>query len=123
MNNKSLNNSRYEIPLSIVVFMLILLVITKNQIFIYLAFGIGLISLLSKTITNYIVLGWTLILKIVGAINAHVILGLVFFVILFPISMIYRILNKDSLNLKSGKESYFSTREHRYTPKDIENPW
>lgn len=123
MDNKPSNNSRYEIPLSIVIFMLILFLISKNTIFIYLALGIGVISLLSKRITHYIVLVWNQIIKIVGTINAHVILGLIFFVILFPISMVYRLLNKDNLNLKSGKESYFQTRDHRYTAKDIENPW
>lgn len=123
MSNKTLNQSRYEIPLSIVLFMLIIFFISKNDLFIFIAFGIGLISLLSKTITHYIVLVWNYILKIVGTINAHVILGLVFFIILFPISIIYRLLNRDSLNLRAGKESYFLKRDHLYTSKDIENPW
>ncbi|MEM9545088.1 MAG: SxtJ family membrane protein [Bacteroidota bacterium] len=123
MNNQQNENSKHEIPLSIVLFMLILYFISKNSIFIIIGFSIGLLSLLSDTITYYISWAWKQLLRGVGFINAHVLLGLVFFVILFPISLLYRLSNRDSLNLKSGKKSYFEERDHIYVAKDIENPW
>ena len=115
--------SKHEIPLSIVVFMLILFFISKTDVFIYLAFGIGLVSLLSKRMTNVFIWLWTRLLKYVGLVNTHLILGVIFFIVLFPISLIYRMWNKDSMNLKAGKDSYFIQRDHLYTAKDVENPW
>jgi len=123
MNTKSNGNSRHEIPLSIVLFMLIIYFISKNPIFIIIGFSIGLLSLLSDTVSYYISWVWKQILRVVGFINAHLLLGLVFFVVLFPISILYRLSNRDSLNLKPGKKSYYEDRDHRFTAKDIENPW
>lgn len=123
MNQKISSNSKHEIPLSIVIFMLIIFFLSKNSIFITVAFVIGLLSLLSDKISYYISWVWQRILRVIGFINAHILLGLVFFVVLLPISLLYRIMNKDSLNLKAGKKSYYLDRDHLYTAKDIENPW
>jgi hypothetical protein len=46
-----------------------------------------------------------------------------FFMILFPISLLYRISNKDNLRLKHSHKSIWIQRNHKYTSADLENIW
>ena len=113
----------YEAPLVIVLFILVFYFIFGNGILIKIAFLIGFLSLLFKRLA--IILGyiWRRILKTLGFINAHVLLSLVFILVLMPVSFLYKLSNKDPLNLKGGKDSYFIVRNHQFEPKDLENPW
>ena len=59
--------------------------------------------------------GWMNLGKILGRVNSHLILGLVFIFVLLPIALIMRILGHDPLKIKkSNKKSY---REVRLTNK------
>ncbi len=116
-------DSHYEVLLSIVLFLLIFYFFSDNSTFVYIAFGVGLIALLSKRVTQIIHSGWIKLMTLVGFVNSHILLGAVFFLVLLPISLVYRLFHKDSINLKAGKKSYFHNRDHRYTAKDLDNPW
>ena len=122
MKNKKKFNS-FEIPLSIVILLLILFFLFDNLWFARIGLAIGLFSLLSKTFRRSISILWTKALSIVGFVNAHVLLSLIFFIILLPISIFYRLFNKDKLKLKAGKASYFENRDHLFVAEDLENPW
>jgi hypothetical protein len=54
---------------------------------------------------------------------SKIILGTLFFVVLFPISVLYKISNKDKLRLKRSKSSTWVERNHTYTSTDLENIW
>ena len=120
--NKEISN-RYEAPLVVVLFLIILFFIWGNIIFVKIAFLVGFISLLSKQVANFIGQAWKRILRIIGFVNSHVLLSLVFILVLIPLSFLYRLSKKDPLNLKGGKESYYVERNHQYEPKDFEKPW
>ena len=122
MHGKKIKD-RYEVPLSIVLFFLILFWLSKYELFILLAFAVGILSLLSRSLAYLITHSWQKLIKALGFVNAHVLLTLIFYILLLPIALIYRWRNKDSLNLKSGKASYYTDRDHKYTPADLENPW
>ena len=116
-------DSKYEVILSVVIFMLILYFLSQHTLFVKIGFGLGLLALISNTMTQWIVTLWRYLLKGLGIINSHLLLGLVFYVVLFPLSMIYRMLNRDILNIKGGKETYFTQRDHVYSKEDLDNPW
>lgn len=121
--SKMKSNSIHEVPLSIVLFMLIIAYFTSNLLFVKIAFAVGLLSLLSSYFATALTKVWGKIIGVVGFINAHVLLSIIFFVILLPISLIYRLFNKDTLNLDAGKSSYYSERNHTYSAGDLKNPW
>jgi hypothetical protein len=54
---------------------------------------------------------------------SRIILGTLFFMILFPISLLYKIPNKDNLLLKRSDKSTWIKRNHKYTSGDLENIW
>lgn len=84
---------------------------------------IGLIGMFS-THTQYISNGWMKVGEAMGAVSSRVILSAIYFLFLFPIALIYRMGEKDTLQLKKSESvSYFITRNLHYEAKDLKNPW
>ncbi len=117
--NKTSSNKSFGI-LFFVVFIVISLwpLLQGNPIRIW-ALSIALIFLLlglinSKTLTplNYI---WIKFGEILGHIIAPIVMGIIFFLILTPISLILRVFGKDLLNIKFIKKinSYWIKRNKR----------
>lgn len=84
---------------------------------------IGLLNLISPKIGAYMAYAWLKFGHFLGWINSRIILTIVFYCILFPISLIFRLTNKDPLQRKKTSGSNFSTRNHLYGKKDLENIW
>jgi hypothetical protein len=56
---------------------------------------------------------------------SKIMLALVFFLVVFPMGLIRRILGKDTLRLhqfRKEKTSVFAERNHEYTAADLDNP-
>lgn len=63
---------------------------------------------------------------ILGTVMSKVVLSIIFFVIVTPISLIRKLLGEDPLKLKSWKqsgESAFHQRNITFTKKDVEKPF
>ncbi len=67
---------------------------------------------------------------VLGSVMSKVLLSIIYFAILMPVAMVRRILGKDSMRLRAWAErdseaqkSAFVVREHKYTKKDLENPY
>lgn len=116
------NKTGYDISLSIVLLLSIVYFITGKPLFIYIGFALGVLCLLSNSVNYYITNIWKKVLAVVGTINAHLILSLVFFVVLLPTALLYRLFNKDPLNLKKGNTAFIN-RDKLYEAADFDNPW
>jgi hypothetical protein len=104
--------------------MTIFFFITDRIALLYVGVGVAAIGLLVPIAAKAIHWLWMGIAKVGGFINSHIILGLVFFLILTPLALLRRLGRKDLLQLrKKSSGSYFTTRDHRYTGKDLEKPW
>ncbi|MEL6562112.1 MAG: SxtJ family membrane protein [Bacteroidota bacterium] len=96
----------------------------ENKYLTIAAIAIGVISLIIPTVGYYIVWLWYKIAEVLGWINSRIILAVLFYLFLFPISIIYRLFNKDSLHVKKpGSDTMFTSRDHQYSAKDFENMW
>jgi hypothetical protein len=92
--------------------------------FLYISGAIGVLSLMSETISNLILKVWFKIAMILGWINTRIILGLVFFVFLTPFAWLQRLfVRKNYLSLKDSESTVFHTRNHQYKPEDFDNIW
>lgn len=113
-----------ETLLAIAIGMTLFFLITKRFEFLYVGFGLGVLGMASPFAAKYIYLGWTGIAKVMGFINSHIILGVIFFFILTPLALLRRLGKKDLLQLRKKEAgSYYITRDHKYTGKDLEHPW
>ena len=61
-----------------------------------------------------------------GTVVSKIILSILFYLFVFPVAWVRRLMGKDSMQMKSwkkGKESVFRVRDHRFEAKDLENPY
>lgn len=85
---------------------------------------VGVLSMMSSTVMNVITSVWFKFAEILGNyVTGPILLGIVFFLILFPISILAKIFSKDNLMRKRKDDSYYVTRDHAYVTEDIENIW
>jgi hypothetical protein len=66
--------------------------------------------------------GWMAFGHVLGWINARIILGLVFFVVVTPIGLVMRLFGKDLLRMRSPRSaSYWIKRDQPLDPKSLRN--
>ena len=80
-------------------------------------------SFFSLKLGGLITSGWLKLGEGMGYVMSKVILGTVFFVLVSPLSMLYRLFNKNHLKLKKSNGSYYVQRDHLFQKKDLENTW
>lgn len=100
-----------------------LFLMTDKLYFLYLAFGIGLLSLLSKWAEQKVVWSWFKIGHLLGWVNSKILLSAMFILMIIPLAFIKKLLGKPSIQMKKKEDSYYHTRDHQYSKKDLENIW
>ncbi len=81
-------------------------------------------SLLHPKSLKYFYIPWMMLANILGWINSHIILSILFFIIIFPVGLILRLLKKDPMDRKiiTTTQSYKKT----VTPREkthMERPY
>ena len=85
---------------------------------------VGVLSMMSDTVMNLITGAWFKFAEILGNyVTGPLLLGLVFFLVLFPLSIFARMFGPDNLMRKRRDKSYYVDRDHAYVTEDIENIW
>jgi hypothetical protein len=102
---------------------LLIYFLTKNDLFLYLAVAFGITGIFIKPLAKYIAIAWFKLADILNYIVSKIILGTLFFVVLFPVSLLYKISNKDKLRLRKSNSSMWIKRDHKFTSGDLENIW
>lgn len=95
-----------------------------SDLFYLIPLFLCLLSLFSSKLAILFSKGWYKLSEILGNIVSKIILTIVFYIFLFPLSLLYKVFNNDRITLKKpNKASYFVDRNHKFTKKSIENPW
>jgi hypothetical protein len=95
----------------------------KTVAFLIVAVSVLVLAALSGKAAIVIERSWLWFGEKIGKVNAAILLFLVYYLILTPIAFLSRIGKKDPLQLRAPEKSNFITNHHRYTAKDLENPW
>jgi len=95
----------------------------KGMVFLIIAFSVLFASAISEKAAVLIEKAWMWVGEKAGAVNAAILLFLVYYLILTPIAFLSRIGKKDPLHLKAPEKSNFIMKQHVYAAKDLENPW
>lgn len=109
--------------LVIVTGLLVLAAIFQVEWLAYIALGVGLLSLMIPAAGNWIVWFWYKLAEGLGWFNSRVLLSIVYYLVVTPIGILFRLFGNDPLFLKDTKGSMYQFREHTYTKEDLENPW
>ncbi len=84
---------------------------------------IGIIGIISNSLTRKIEWAWMKLGQLLNYIIPSVLLGLVFYLILWPVSIISRFFTKDPLMLLDKHETFFITVNKEFEKKSFEKTW
>ena len=116
-------STKYQSLLVIVLGFSIIALVFDWKYLLYGVIALGVLSMMFSFFGDFVVTAWFKLAHVLGWFNARVLLSIVFFLFLFPISLIYRIFSKDDMMLKKEYSSTFKTRNHKYSKEDLENIW
>jgi hypothetical protein len=102
---------------------LLLFLIYGKQWMLYTSFGAGVSGIFIKPLASLLAKGWFKLGDLLGFVVSKVVLAIMFFIILVPVSFFYNIFNKDILQLKRTEKSLWKDRDHNYIPDDLKNSW
>lgn len=106
-------------------FLVLYVVFGRRDWLLFVALGVGLLTLLLPALARWVSWGWFKLAEGLGYVNSRVLLTLIFFGFLLPVALLYRMVNRNLLALRSGRsaQSVFTERNHTYAAKDLENSW
>ena len=94
-----------------------------GKVFIIIALSVLMLSAVSQRAAVSIDAAWLWIGEKAGKVNAAILLFIIYYLILTPIAFLSRVGKKDPLQLKAPEKSNFVPKHHRYSAKDLQNPW
>lgn len=104
--------------------MLVLYVLTKKQFALNASIFIGLLGLASNYLALKIDYVWMKIAWVLSKIMPNIILTIFFYVVLTPIALLSRIIDrKDQLSLKNTTSTLFKDSNKEFSKDSFEKPW
>lgn len=99
--------------------------VTPNIYLLYVGTAVGVLTLLWPGLAQWISWGWYKLAEGLGYVNSRILLTLVFFVVLLPVALLYRLFNRNIFALSSGRTdaSLYRERNHQYAARDLANAW
>lgn len=120
----SSREQKLESILVITLGLVVLYLLFKSVVFLAAALALGVLSLASDLLLTKITWAWSRLASLLGYLNGTILLSAVYYLVLCPVAYFYRLRHPDALQLrKKSTGTYFTTRNHTYTPKDLENMW
>lgn len=94
------------------------------DILIYLSVSIGLLSTLSSKVANLISTGWMYLGQALGKVTGGILLSIVFFLFLTPISKLQKVFSgKGKFTNNSSSQTNWHDRQHTFIKEDLEELW
>ena len=90
---------------------------------VYLSLAIGLVGIVSPSLSGKIEWGWMKLANMLGYITSKILLSIVFFLFLFPMSIISKLFTKDLLMLSREYGSYFVDVNKEIDKESFEKLW
>lgn len=119
-----LNSNPSKTVLTICIGILVIYVLTQNVIFLNISLTIGLAGVFSTQASVLIEKLWFKLAYVLGLIIPNILLSIIFYIFLFPISIVSKIFKKDDLlKLKNTKSSSFILFDKSFDKNSFENPW
>lgn len=110
-----------------------ILVISMGFLILYLLFlwywavlvslTVGVVGIFSPYLSSKIEWAWMKLAKLLGYIIPNILLSIVYYFFLFPISVLSKLSGKDPLMLSSKNNSYFIDIDKETDKKSFEKTW
>jgi len=117
------NNSGYSTIVVLMTALVILFLIYHLKIYLFTAISLASLCILFPSVAVFIHQLWMKFGSILGSVTNKVLLTLIFFLVLLPISYLARSLKKISLLLQRRETTYYQERDHEFAKQDLEKMW
>jgi len=117
------NKKSLETILVLVLVQIIIFLYSRQPVWLYAAVTLGLLGLLIPVLADKIHTIWMKFAHILGYIMSRVLLTLIFFLFLLPLSVLSKLFSRNSIELKANGNSNFKERNFTYTSESLENVW
>ncbi|MGA8151678.1 MAG: SxtJ family membrane protein [Terriglobales bacterium] len=124
-NNISIDQSR-DTGMAMVLLLLIVAASRKKEGYLFAAMALHVLNMVKPQIYRPVAVVWLGLSDLLGAVVSKILLSLVFFLVVTPISLVRRLFGKDSLKLrifKAGQDSVMVERNHVFVGQDLERPY
>jgi hypothetical protein len=111
-----------EFGLVTILVTILLSIYFKQNIFLFAALLLTLITLIFPIVFNPFAAFWFWLSKILSSIGSRVFLTLVFFIVVTPVGLVRKLLKRDNLKIdqfKKSTKSVMTDRDHLYTAADF----
>jgi hypothetical protein len=112
--------------MAIVLILLLIGVIQKDLLTIKIAIVALIFTMATPLIFKYVTPVWLSLSYLLGTIISKLLLAFIFYLIVFPVGFVRRLLGYDTLKLnkfKKGTESVMQVRNKTFTKNDIDKPF
>lgn len=109
--------------LVITVGFLILYLIFSWQWALYISLLIGIAGVFSMALSRWVEKGWMTLARILSYIVPTIILTVIFYFILFPVSLLSKLFTKDPLMRNNSYKSMFVDVNRKYDKGSFEKTW
>jgi Saxitoxin biosynthesis operon protein SxtJ len=119
-------NQAKDTGMAMVLLCLLLGFLTDTEWMFKLAVPLLVLTMIAPRVFHAIAVVWLGLSHLLGTVVSRILLTVVFFVVVFPVGLIRRMLGKDSLQLRQfgkGKGSVMRVRDHVYAPADVDKPY
>lgn len=94
-----------------------------KQGFLLAAGIVGAIGVLIPALAQLIHTGWIKLGEAMGYVTSKIVLTVIFFLFVVPLSYLSKLFGRKAMKLKSGDSTYFSSRTITYSKESMENVW
>jgi hypothetical protein len=112
-----------ETIIVICAFLLLIGRINRSWNYVYIASVVAILSFTWKWFRENVHWLWMKLAEAMGFVTGKILLTVVFIIVVIPLSFFAKLRGKLNMNLKSGRETYFKTRNHNFAKEDLEHPW
>lgn len=102
---------------------LILYLVFTWQWAVFVSLIVGVIGIISSFLSKKIERGWMKLAQLPGYIMPNILLSIVFFLFLFPISLLSKLFTKDPLMLSKKYKTYFIEVNKKMDKESFEKIW
>ena len=125
MSAESRSTNASKTVLIITVGFLVLYFFSKQNVFLYIAIGVGLLGSISDFLAEQIDWLWTKLGWVLSLIVPNIIMTIIFYLVLTPTAFLSRLFGKsDPMDLKNTQAPLFKEKkETTFSTESFEKPW
>lgn len=113
----------YETSLVLTTGFLVIYLFAENVTFLYVSIFFGFVGIFIKPLAAIITKIWFWLADILNLVFSKLVLGLLFYLVLFPLALIYKAAGNDKLRLKEDNDSKWIERNQVFESSHFRRIW